>query len=59
MSIHDDLENKKDELFEISNRLDKAINKLSSIDDDTERSDIYEIIESVKDILSSVNNDLY
>lgn len=66
MSIRNDIENMQELLektdekaMELYERLDRVIDDLEAIDDDNERSEIYEMIENVVTILKSVKNEIY
>jgi len=65
MSIRSDIENLQNQLqetdekaMELYTRLDNVIDNLEAIDDDDERSDIYETIENAVTIIKSVKNEI-
>ncbi|MHC5227556.1 hypothetical protein ACYSNW_04665 [Enterococcus sp. LJL99] len=66
MSIRKDIEKLQEQLettdenaMELYGRLDNVIDNLEAIDDDKERSEIYEMIENAVTILKSVKNEIY
>lgn len=66
MSIRSDIENLQNQLqetdekaMELYTRLDNVIDNLEAIDDDDERSDIYETIENAVTIIKSVKNEIH
>lgn len=66
MSIRKDIEKLQEQLettdenaMELYGRMDNVIDNLEAIDDDEERSDIYETIENAVTILRSIKNEIY
>lgn len=59
MSIYDDADWIMEKSKVISDQLDRAIDHLSSIDDDSDREEVYHYIEKAVEILEHISSDIY
>lgn len=59
MSLYDEATETVERTREINERLIVAENKLEAISDDDSRSEIYETVEEVREIIESIRIEIY